>query len=401
MQSVVPRPIPPPPPQPSLEETRAGLRFLVKVLVVAVVSFLVWSTAYGPDSFFAQYGRSGTQSWAVRRAVNAADWRAEDHPSGGPVVWLLGSSMLREAFDQTAINARLRGEDSEWRVYKTAAGRGAPSLAAGLVQYLPVRAGDLCLVNIHPAQFRHRWLHAIDLPMWRVSQGMGPAEMWEIDEMALDERLEQAAAVPWNFWRWHEDTMAGLTAWWLGLVWYGGAPGVDRGHEHTRFSTKNRTFGWTPKTAVQLAWHGTYMKPGSLDLGPEQVNMQGIARMRAECAAAGAETAVVWLPQRQQYLAESLHQSVLDEFSVWANAQADFYVFPSQPDDDFYDLSHPNYRARAQLSHHLVDWLAQGRPRGALPTIDWPVPPWNRVGGPERPPKPEKSETEDGQEESL
>ena len=38
---------------------------------------------------------------------------------------------------------------------------------------------------------------------------------------------------------------------------------------------------------------------------------------------------------------------------------------PQLPDSHFYDRRHPNFRGRELLSAWLVDWLVDGRPRGA------------------------------------
>ena len=55
-----------------------------------------------------------------------------------------------------------------------------------------------------------------------------------------------------------------------------------------------------------------------------------------------------------------------------ANFPGEIVYFPQLPEDN-YDLTHPNFRGRADRSQTVLDWL-NGIPTGDMPTITWPLP---------------------------
>ena len=71
------------------------------------------------------------------------------HIGDGKIIWLIGSSMLRDAFDETYINEELSKHDSSYRVFKIGMNRGSAGVVYGLFAQLPIEKGDQVFINVH------------------------------------------------------------------------------------------------------------------------------------------------------------------------------------------------------------------------------------------------------------
>ena len=87
-------------------ETRDAARFALGLMALAALFFGVLSLGYGLRAPFVELGREGTVSWMFWKldTLDAAALRA--HP-GGRVMWLVGSSVIRESFDEALVNQGL------------------------------------------------------------------------------------------------------------------------------------------------------------------------------------------------------------------------------------------------------------------------------------------------------
>lgn len=377
-ETLMPRPIPPPPPQPSAEETVHAVRYLRKVVAVGLLFFLVWSqVAYGPASFMAPYGRDSSQSWMIHKVsrIVPAQLRAHD---GGHIVWLVGSSILRESLDMVVVNEALEQRGSEYRVKMFCQGRGAAGTASGMVKHLPIEPGDLVIHNVAVQNMRADWLGWTGLPATRMSRMLTPAELWDIHELSLAERLEQAAAVPWNFWRWHDDTRNGLTRWIVALA-EGDTPRRKAPGIFNRYSKQERAKIFA-EGVPDWEIDRNKLTEDVIDFSDQQFNMQGLARLRAHVSKSDVELVLFDIPPSAyaQWRLES--PEVRQTWLEWRSAQPEMVHLPQLPDSHFYDRRHPNFRGREVLSTWLVDWLTEGRPQGSpsIPpesaAIDYP---WN------------------------
>ena len=359
----MPRPIPPPPPQPSAEETVHAVRYLRKVVAVGLLFFLAWSqVAYGPASFIAPYGRDSSQSWMIHKVsrIVPAQLRAHD---GGHIVWLVGSSILRESLDTEVINEALEQRGSEYRVKMFCTGRGAAGTASGLVQHLPIEPGDLVIHNVAVQNLRNNWLGWTGLPAFRMSRVLTPAEMWDIDEWSVAERLEQAAAVPWNFWRWHDDTRNGLTRWILALA-EGDTPRRKRPGIFNRYSKKERAKIYA-EGVPDWEISRNKLTEELVDYSDDQFNMHGLARLRTHVSASNVELVLFDIPPSAFAQWRFQSPEVRRDWLEWRLAQPELVHLPKLPGSHFYDRRHPNFRGREVYSAWLVDWLTEGRPQGS------------------------------------
>ena len=377
----MPRPVPPPPPQPSAEETAQAVRYLHVVVGVALLFFVWWGwVGYGPDSFIQPWGRTSSQSWMVHKArgLDEADLRAHD---GGDIVWLVGSSILREATDVRAVNAILAERGSRYRVETFCQGRGAAGLASGMVRQLPIRSGDLVIHNVALQNLRLDWLAWTGLPPARMSRMLDPDALWQTREWGLPERLEQAAAIPTGFWRWHDDTRAGFTHWITHLM-YGTLPKKRHPRVFYRFSKRERASifaSGVPDWEIER----NLLTVDTIDLSPRQFNIQGLERLRVWATEAAVELVLLHIPPSAYAQWNLETPAARDAYAEWLHAQPEMVFAPQLLDRDFYDRRHPNFRGREKLSTWLADWVDSDRPRGthAVPprssavAYPWTTPP--------------------------
>jgi len=361
----MPRPIPPPPPQPSADETARAVAYLRATVAVGVVFFLAWAgLAYGPDSWMSKWGRKSSQSWMVAKAETLDEAALRSH-DGGRVVWLVGSSVLRESLDIAAVNASLQESSSVWRVAQFSQGRGAAGLASGMAQRLPIREDDLVVHNIAVQNYRADWLSWTGLPADRMSRMLGPADLWDTREWSVQDRLEQGVAVPWNFWRWHTDTMDGLVRWGESLV-VGRTPRAKRPGVYYRFHRWERA-GVFKHGPPSWEVERNLLTEDVVDLSPRQFNMQGLERLRGHCDTIGVPLVLLDIPPSAfaQWRLET--PGVWAVWEAWTVAQPELVIAPQLEERDFYDRRHPNFRGRKKLSRWLVEWLEDGVARGPLP----------------------------------
>ncbi len=350
------------PPLPDPAETALAVRYLRRIVWVGVLLFVAYSAAlYQPNGALSPWGRDSSQSWMVQKVQQLDTERVRAHP-GGRVVWLVGSSILRESFDIEVVNAGLAARNSPWRVETFSQGRGAGMLAYGMVKQLPVQPGDLVVHNVALQNLRNDWLTWTGLPAARVSRMLSPADQWALGATSLPERLEQGVAVPWNFYRWHDDVMDGFIRWGLALAW-GTTPRKRRPGVFFRYNRMERAAIFrdgVPSWEVER----NLLTEENIDFSDAQVNMQGMLRLREWCAEQNVDVRIFNIPPSayaQTYLETP---GVHARWAEWTEAQQDIVFVPQIPDSHYYDRRHPNFRGRDVLSLWLVNWLDGGQPRG-------------------------------------
>ena len=346
----MPRPVPPPPPQPTEAETAVAVR-LVRILgLCTVILFLGLASCYHPNATMVDYGRSGALSWNLHRANNLDLDSLRGH-EGSRIAWLIGSSILRESFDEAQINEQLTALGSPWRVRKFGMTRGAAGVSAGLLRAIPVQKGDLVIHSVAMGNFRKNWLAFNGVPAHRLMSLMTPQEFWGLSEWSTADKFEQASAVPAQFYANHQDYMDGLTAWLVSAL--EGKPKRSKAGFHTRFHQFERI----PRAKVGSE-NPNYFPAEDVDFSVDQFNQQGIVRMRELTENRGAELHLIDIPPQRQYTSEMIHPTAQAEWIKW-RSQQDIEVWPQLPEEDFYDLKHPNFRGRKALSLKMVEWLTQ------------------------------------------
>lgn len=379
----MPKPVPPPPPQPSVDETRAAVRYAWGVMIVALLCFLGVASLYGPDTYFMQFGRSRTASWNVWRAETLDEVAVREHP-GGRVLWIVGSSITRDSFDEPALNAALEAEGSEFRVRKFGFTRGAPGASLGLASRLPIQPGDVLATTVAAENFQRDWVSEVGPPPDLLMKTVSPAAFWGIKSWSLADKLEQAAAAPTNFYAWREETMAGIWSWSVDRLWYLRKPRKVRAGwrlKHRNPEIEVRQMDGGRRLGMKSSY---YMEPDSLDFSAQQFNVAGLRGYAELAEARGAELVLFDVPPRQEYVARFLPPDVREQYGAWLSSRRDVVHFPQPPESHYYDWKHPLADGRAFLTAHVVEWLDTRDP-GVPVSVNWPAPGYNRKAAPPRP----------------
>ncbi len=337
------------------------MRFLRAVMVAAALFFALVAGTYGPDALMVQYGRYHAQSWGLWQVRNLDEEALRSH-DGGRVAWLIGSSVLRDAFDADAINEALAAQNSSWRVAKIGMDRGVSGLSFGLLERLPTRAGDMVVHSLSPDNFRKDWIASVGFPLERLMMMRSMRDIWQIEELSVQDKLEMSAIFPRDFVRYHEEYMRGLTAWLRGLrKWK--KPRKSRPGYHALFrKTVEQPQIHRTRNRPKFSYH--YFPDGTQDFSPTQFNIDGIARMIAHCAAEELSLKLIVLPHRREYATLFLEPGVRASWQDWLAQHPDIEVFPQPPEEEyFYDFKHTNSRGRAFLSARLIALLEAMEPQ--------------------------------------
>jgi len=327
-----------------------------------------------------QYGRDNAGSWNLKKARQLDEaglrrWSADDLAAadakatqGGeplhevpsrPVAWLIGSSVLRDAFDEARINAALEERGSGWRVAKFGQTRGAAGVSVGMLDHLPIRPGDRVVHNVLLENFRTDWLSFTDLPAWRILLVRTPSDLWNIKEWDVQKKLEEAMSVPADFFRYHDETMEGWRRWYRSPI--DGVPKPRKKSFHTKFR-KAKDKQNLDLVAARGEASGNFIPEQGVSFGSEQFNVAGLEEMRARCDDLGVEFTLVHLPPRPEFMEHFVPISVQDRWMEWRGEQPELVEFQQQVNRHYYDMKHPNSKGRGSFSKELVDWLVEAEP---------------------------------------
>ncbi len=369
----MPKPIPPPPPQPSEEETRIAVRWTWRLLIGICLLFFGFSQCYHPNSLMMSYGRKSSMDWVLWKVENLNMEEHRAHNNGnGKIIWLVGSSILRESLDTEWINDQLEQTNSEYRVVKLSMNRGNAGLAFGLLKKLQIQKDDIVIHNLSMNNFKTDWLEFSNFNSSDLMRVLDQEDLWDIDEWNTADKLEQASALPPIFWRNHETYMNGLTRWFThGVVLTIPSKPNPRHHLSSKTTALEQSIQTNPKSKY-------YIPKDGFDFSDKQFNISGLTKMASLCNNQEAQFVLFYIPPRQQYLAEMVHSDARDEFERFLEElKYDLYYFPQLPENDYYDLTHPNFRGRDVHNQYFIDWIAKPK-QGNFPVVSWDIPEYNK-----------------------
>lgn len=336
-------------PHPVDIESRSAIRLLAGVVVAALVGVGIVDQSLGPDVPLVQHGRPAEHLQTLARALGYAR-------QPGPTLFLVGSSVAREAFDPEQLQAELAAGGMPWPVAKFAFNRGAPVFSGAIAEQLPLAAGDVVVVQLAEDHFKHDWFHEVGNLHGHLQVLLPASRILAQSSLGLPERLEAAAAVPRNFWRWQEPARDGLEAWRRHLLEGGRRPVVPPSRARSRMRTLEREAGYVPPDPgepLDQRW--------TLDLSDAQINLAALRRLREVVHARGAELVGVQVPFRPVLYGTRISHHTARMVRERLPAEVDRFVpLPAQPDDDYYDHRHPNARGRQAYTHALAAALTAG-----------------------------------------
>lgn len=351
----------------SIDDTKKSVRFVYGLMLGLMLLFGGLSTCYHPDALMVSYGRETSHPWIVNKIRNLNMDKRRSH-AGGKIIWLIGSSLTREAFDETWLNNQLAIKQSEYRVIELGMDQGNSVLAYGLMKQVDLREGDLVFHNIALKAYIDNWLEFTNLPDYQLMEIFEAEDFWALPEWSLPQKLEQASAIPYNFYANHNSYTNGLTWWFIHLV-EGELP-PKRGPQHYLTHYKNKKAKFQPPSTTSRH----YISADRLSFEPEQINRWGWENMKVLAEERKVELVAIFIPPRQQYMAEMVHPKARAQFFEYMNNFDHRHAFfPQLPEDAYYDLIHPNKQGRKIQSKYLLQWL-DNPVQGSLPEITWPLP---------------------------
>ncbi len=353
-------------------ETRDAARFALGLMVVAALFFGLVSLSYGLRGPFVELGREGTVSWMFWKLDTLDHAALRAHP-GGRVMWLVGSSVIRESFDEALVNQSLAERGSVWRVQKFGFNRGAAGLAAGLVAELPIQPGDKVVHNVSVGTLRADWLDFANIPEERLVSLLTAGEIVALKELSPQEKLSALMMIPEGYWRFRDEHMGGLTRLFAWPIWGGPRPTPKKKSYNITFRTIERERK-SPRSFADPTTYRLYQDLTSTDLSPEQINTAGLGRMRRLVESQGAELVLIDVPPTRLFQSSLMSPDLAVVWDQWREDR-DVHYFPQVPEDDYFDLIHPNFRGRAALTPALVDWIEDPKRGAPTPLGDWTPPP--------------------------
>jgi len=348
-------------------ESRAAVWLLFRVVGFAVVLWacLGWFVV-NPDHIVTRWGRSELDDAVVARGARrlyAAEHAArsldrQEVYGDRPVVWIVGSSITREAFGAEQLRERLGDAGSPYGVEKYAIDRGAPLFTWAMVDRIELRPGDIVVTSIALDNFRKDWLGTHEGLHPYLNYLPRPRHLLGIEEMAVAERLDYAlaGAPPHRAQRDLPAFRNGLQAW-FGHVFFGGAePHVT---EPMDVTGKHHIPGFRD----QRRWEGLRLSPDEVGLRPGFVNHDALLSLHQEVTDAGATMWTFYLPPSPEYGPRYLTEPLTDDFhGFWRDRVAPYRVMPPLPQDHYTDYRHLNGDGRGQMTTVLAELVlgAQG-----------------------------------------
>lgn len=349
--------IPEPPTTPAeLAEARTenahAIRLQALLAVAGAALFALFAGVYDLGDRFTLLGRDNDITGLFERIDGEYVERA-DQLRDTPIVWFVGASIVKQAIDEPAVNQALEDAGSPWRVRKHGFARGAPILAAGMVERLPIKPGDLVVGAAWFSNFRDDWMVDNDSAEALIPHLMDASEILQLSDISLQDRLELCLVHPSTFFLIRDEWNRGLRRTWNHRVLGYRAPEiqeiprVNRGRHPQRFGSDDGFRGGGPQIE------------GALVFDDDHVNVVGLRRMRERALAAGAAFAVLELPLHSEAKDARMTPQAVAQWAAWDGPPGIplTQVPGTWPDALFFDYQHFNAVGRIAFQHWLVPAL--------------------------------------------
>ena len=329
-------------------QTRRAIR-LVRILgIISIFAFFALTQLVTRDSMITRAGR--------QEDVHYVHVRAQKYDRGKrPIVWLVGNSALREAFDTKQLRQALEVDGTNSRIEKFGIGRGGPIFAWALTRELDIRPGDRIVTLVAFDHFRRDWIRYHDGFAMHLQYLFGPRDLFRIESLPLADKLEYslASVPPRAFWQHRESFHNGLRKW---TDYYTGQrktrPRVRKYAKKERLSTKLEFENYRTLEALE----SNLLADEEMVLEPGQVNYDALFWLLEDVREKGGEPFLVFLPHNPLYYERFISKKTEDRFHAHMGALGVPYLrLPPRPEEEYMDFHHPNYLGRP----HYTDALAE------------------------------------------
>jgi hypothetical protein len=244
---------------------------------------------------------------------------------------------------------------------------------SGTVGKVLVQPGDKVVHNVSVGTLRADWLTFANIPEERLVSLLTAGEILALKELSPQEKLSALGMIPEGYWRTRDEHMRGLTRLLAWPIWGGPRPTPKTTSYNLTFRTLERERK-SPRSFANPTKYRLYQDVAHTDLSPEQINAVGLDRIRRLCEDRGAELLLIDVPPTRLFQSQLMSAELRAVWEVWRETQ-DVHYFPQIPEDDYFDLIHPNFRGRAALTPALVDWIEDPQRGAPTPLGDWTPPP--------------------------
>jgi hypothetical protein len=355
-------------------ETRLAIGLLFRIVAVTVALWLVVGLVVHPDSPITEVGRAERERSLVARGAKrlyatqhaAASFDRDAAYGDRPMVWVLGSSITREAIDAEQLEALLQAGGLDVGVRKYAIDRGAPFFTWAMLDELELRPGDRVLTSVAYDNFTADWLDTHKGLHPYLNFLPEPRHLWALGQLPVAQRLEYSlsAAPPRGLVRSLPSFREGMVAWARYAVGAGPKPRPTPPMAHTG---KDAIAGFRD----QARWNKTRIGSDDLQLSDGQLHYDGLLAWHREVRAAGAEPLVLFVPHSPEYDADYLIDDLRPAFHAhMAQAVPPYVRFGPLPQDHYTDYKHLDNDGRAVFTAALAAMLLEGVPsEGVVPLV--------------------------------
>ena len=353
------------------EEHGRAIALQAVLLVAAAVLFLLFTLPYEAAADFTRWGRendlTGLFERFEREYVEDAD-RLQEHR----ILWLVGASIIKQGANERALNNTLERTGSDWRVRKNGFARGAPLLAAGVIDRLPLKPGDHVVSAVWFSNYRHDWMADNDSAEALAPFLLSCGEILQLDDLLWQDRIELCLNHPEQFFLVRDEFNTGAKRLWNHRVLDYNEPSVQ----------------WVPQVnkvphAKEFLREGGYRGGGPdvtvpLSFEPDHVNVLGLYRMRERVLAAGAAFTVLRMPMHPAAEAERMPPEILEAWQSWDGPPGvPFVPVPGDwQEEHFWNYHHLNKAGRTKFALWLLPLLESGGLPAEVPEgWAYPLPP--------------------------
>ena len=329
------------------DEPRSAVRLSLAAFGVAVASYVACGLVVRPDASLVRLGMRDEYEFVVRDA-DAVTRGAR------PVVWLVGSSVVREAFDAAVAEDALNRRGVDVDVEKFAFNRGTPLFTRALLRHLPIRAGDSVITSVAEDNFTRGWLHEADDLDGPARFLLDPHDVWALPGLTLRDRVDLtlAMAPPRAFHRYRDDFARGFVERIAARL--EDRPAKRRDNVFYQPFTRGLTQTLLPPDLLQRR----VLKDGDLVLDPGQENWSALFGWIDDVRALGASPSLLVVPHHPDYGRHFVSDAEVARFNAAIDGlNAPTVHLPGAGRDDYADWNHPNDSGRAHYTRALVDLL--------------------------------------------
>lgn len=345
-----------------------AIRWLGGIVAAMVVLYALVSALVTDDAYFTRLGRYKEVHFVLQDVAALQ----RDDADETPIIWIVGNSVTRDAFDAASVESHLQAAGSRFIVRKFAFNRGAPVFSQAIADDLPLRPGDRVVTSVSEGNFRRGWLEGewlqdganFDL---YVESILSPAELYALSGVPWQMRAEWslASAPPAEFFRNQNNYRRGLYRWTQYQL------GIRTKPLQPRVVGPYQPFVQTDKVLRRSRLDWTVPKGGLL-LGEGQSNWQGLNWLREDCEQRGANLTVLYVPAHPRFYTEFVDEETVEQVQEHFRSRTDLDYRQLRPRNakSYFDHRHPNNRGRESFSRELASLLLSDEGLTLPPVVD-------------------------------